>query len=163
FVLSSSMIQYVLDLNVSIPVVMDFAGVDSEWWLAQAARSPYPATRFFNAEASRLRLAEAAVARRAAWCVSDSSPADAILPSPPADATVRSLAPGGKTSIIPSGVDLELFAGPTRESKTRTVVLRASSLGSELDLHEAEQFCRNVIPRVRARLPETRVVIASGE
>jgi len=49
FVLSSSMIQYVLDLNASIPVVMDFAGVDSEWWLAQAARSPYPATRFFNA------------------------------------------------------------------------------------------------------------------
>jgi len=105
FVLSSSMIQYVLDLNASIPVVMDFAGVDSEWWLAQAARSPYPATRFFNAEASRLRLAEAAMARRAACCVTDSSPADAI---------VRSLAPGGKTAIIPSGVDLELFTGPTR-------------------------------------------------
>ena len=154
FVLSSSMIQYVLDLNPAIPVVMDFAGVDSEWWLAQAARSPYPATRFFNAEASRLRLAEAAVARRAAWCVTDSSPADAI---------VRSLAPGGKTAIIPSGVDLELFAGPTRENKTRTVVLRASSLASELDLHEAEQFCRNVIPRVRARIPETRVVLAIGD
>jgi len=153
-VLSSSMIQYVLDLNASIPVVMDFAGVDSEWWLAQAARSPYPATRFFNAEASRLRLAEAAMARRAAWCVTDSSPADAI---------VRSLAPGGKTAIIPSGVDLELFTGPTRESKTRTVVLRASSLGSEPDLHEAEQFCRNVVPRIRARIPETRVVLASSD
>ena len=154
FVLSSSMIQYVLDLNASIPVVMDFAGVDSEWWLAQAARSPYPTTRFFNAEASRLRLAEAAMARRAAWCVTDSSPADAI---------VRSLAPGGKTAIIPSGVDLEAFTGPTRESKTRTVVLRASSLGSEPDLHEAEQFCLNVVPRVRARIPETRVVLASSD
>jgi hypothetical protein len=154
FVLSSSMIQYVLDLNPSIPVVMDFAGVDSEWWLAQAARSPYPATRFFNAEASRLRLAEAAVARRAAWCVTDSSTADAV---------VRALVPGGKTAIIPSGVDLELFGGPTRENKTRTVVLRTSSLGSELDFREVEQFCRQVIPRVRARIPETRVVVASGE
>jgi glycosyltransferase involved in cell wall biosynthesis len=154
FVLSSSMIQYVLDLNPSIPVVMDFAGVDSEWWLAQAAGSPYPAARFFNAEASRLRLAEAAVARRAAWCVTDSSPADAI---------VRSLAPGGKTAIIPSGVDLEFFAGQTRESKTRTVVLRTSSLASEQDFREAEQFCRQVIPRVRARIAEARVVLASGE
>jgi glycosyltransferase involved in cell wall biosynthesis len=154
FVLSSSMIQYVLDLNASIPVVMDFAGVDSEWWLAQAAGSPYPAARFFNAEASRLRLAEAAVARRAAWCVTDSSPADAI---------VRSLAPGGKTAIIPSGVDLEFFAGQTRESKTRTVVLRTSSLASEQDFREAEQFCRQVIPRVRARIAEARVVLASGE
>ncbi len=154
FVLSSSMIQYVLDLNPSIPVVMDFAGVDSEWWLAQAAGSPYPAARFFNAEASRLRLAEAAVARRAAWCVTDSSPADAI---------VRSLAPGGKTAIIPSGVDLEFFAGQTRESKTRTVVLRTSSLASEQDFREADQFCRQVIPRVRARIAEARVVLASGE
>jgi len=154
FVLSSSMIQYVLDLNPLVPVVMDFAGVDSEWWLAQAAGSPYPATRFFNAEASRLRLAEAAVARRAAWCVTDSSPADAI---------VRSLAPGGKTAIIPSGVDLEFFAGQTRENKTRTVVLRTSSLASELDFREAEQFCRQVIPRVRARIAEARVVLASGE
>lgn len=154
FVLSSSMIQYVLDLNPSIPVVMDFAGVDSEWWLAQAAGSPYPAARFFNAEASRLRLAEAAVARRAAWCVTDSSPADAI---------VRSLAPGGRTAIIPSGVDLEFFAGQTRESKTRTVVLRTSSLASEQDFREAEQFCRQVIPRVRARIAEARVVLASGE
>lgn len=154
FVLSSSMIQYVLDLNPSIPVVMDFAGVDSEWWLAQAAGSPYPAARFFNAEASRLRLAEAAVARRAAWCVTDSSPADAI---------VRSLAPGGKTAIIPSGVDLEFFAGQTRESKTRTVVLRTSSLASEQDFREVEQFCRQVIPRVRARIAEARVVLASGE
>jgi len=154
FVLSSSMIQYVLDLNPAIPVVMDFAGVDSEWWLAQAARGPYPATRFFNTEASRLRLAEAAVARRAAWCVAESAAAETI---------VRSLVPDAKTAVVPSGVDVELFAGPTRENKTRTVVLRTSSLGSDQDLREAEQFCRHVIPRVRARIPEARIVLASGD
>jgi len=154
FVSSSSMIQYALDLNPAIPVVVDFAGVDSEWWRAQAGRGPYPATRFFHAEATRLRMAEAAVARRAAWCV---------VETPEAEAIVRSLVPGGKTTMIPSGVDVEFFAGATRESKTRTVVLSVSSLSSDLDQRDAEQFCHHVIPRVRARIPDVRFVLASKD
>ena len=154
FVLSSSMIQYALDLDPAIPVVVDFGEIDSEWWLAQAARGPYPATRFFNAEAARLRMAEAAVGRRAASCITE---------TPEADAIIRALVPGVRTAVVPSGVDVEFFAGSIRESKTRTVVLSASSLGSDADLREAEQFCHHVVPMIRARVPDVRVVVAGAE
>ena len=154
FVSSSSMLQYALDMDPAIPVVVDFAKVDSEWWRAQAARGPYPATRFFHAEATRLRIAEAAVARRAAWCVAETAEAEAI---------VRSLAPGGRTTVIPTGVDVEFFSGPTRENKTRTVVLSASSLSAALDLRDVERFCHHIIPRIRARVPDVRFVLTSKD
>jgi hypothetical protein len=154
FVLSSSMIQYALDLDPAIPVVVDFGEVDSEWWLTQASRGPYPATRFFKAEAARLRMAEAAVGRRATACMTE---------TPEADAIIRALVPGVRTTVVPSGVDAEFFAGSVRESKTRTVVLSASSLGSDSDRREAEQFCHHVVPMIRARVPDARVVVASAE
>ena len=154
FVLSSSMIQYALDLDPAIPVVVDFGEVDSEWWLAQAAQGAYPATRFFKAEAARLRMAEAAVGRRAAVCMTE---------TPEADAIIRTLVPGVRTAVVPSGVDAEFFSGSVRESKTRTVVLSASSLSSDSDLREAEQFCHQVVPMVRARVPDARVVVACAD
>src|SRR4029453_13518287 len=41
-VTSSSMIQYALDVDPAVPIVMDFAEVDSRWWLRQARERSFP-------------------------------------------------------------------------------------------------------------------------
>ena len=43
---SSSMIQYALEVDPTIPMMMDFGGSDSEWWARHAARGSFPGTRF---------------------------------------------------------------------------------------------------------------------
>lgn len=151
FVSASSMIQYALDSDPSIPLLIDFGGVDSEWWVRQAARGPFPATRFFRAEAMRLRIAEASAARRAARCLVETDEAAQI---------VRSLAPAGPISVIPNGVDVEFFASSPRPGKAPTVVINAE-LNSDTMLRDVSEFCRGVVPLVKARIPEARFLVSS--
>jgi len=153
FVSSSSMIQYTLDMDPALPMVVDFGEVDSEWWLRQATRGTFGAARFFRTEAARLRTAEAAAARRAVRCLAE---------TPGAARIVQSLAPGAPTTVIPNGVDVESFAAPPRSGKVPTVVLN-TSLRGEGDRADAVDFCRAIVPAVRARVPQARFVVASRD
>jgi hypothetical protein len=150
---SSSMIQYALEIDPTIPMVMDFAGVDSEWWVRQAAPGTFGASRFFRTEATRLRLAETAAARRAVRCVVETSAAGEI---------VRSFAPGVAAAVIPDGVAAEGADAMSRGGKVPTVVLHAPPAGKG-DLDETFVFCRAILLALRARVPEVRLVVTSGE
>lgn len=150
---SSSMIQYAVDIDPSIPMLVDFGEVDSEWWFRRAAQGPFPAGRFFRAEATRLRGAEARAARRAGGCLVASEAAAEI---------VRSLDPAVPPTIIPNGVDVEFFAPSPRACTVPTVVLSAS-LNSAADVQDATDFCRDVLPLVRARIPQTRFLLYSRD
>jgi glycosyltransferase involved in cell wall biosynthesis len=151
FVSSSSMIQYALDVDPAIPLVMDFGEVDSEWWTHQASHVTLGAARFFRTEAARLRLAEAAVARRAIHCVAESSEAAQI---------VRSLDPVAPISVIPNGVDVQTFGSVLRRGMAPTVVFN-TSLTTDAQIRDVIEFWRSVIPAVRARIPQTRFVVSS--
>lgn len=94
YVSSSSMIQYALELDPSIPIVMDFDRVDSEWWARRAATQSVLFARFYRTEAARLRRAEAQVARRARQCIAGSLHAARV---------VADLSPGARVAVIPSG------------------------------------------------------------
>lgn len=69
FVSSSSMIQYALELDAAVPLIVDFGEVDSEWWRRQADLRSFPGANFYRTEAARLRSAEAAAAARAGACL----------------------------------------------------------------------------------------------
>ena len=69
YVSSSSMIQYALELDSAVPLVVDFGEVDSEWWRRQAELRSFPGANFYRTEAARLRSAEAAAAARASACL----------------------------------------------------------------------------------------------
>jgi glycosyltransferase involved in cell wall biosynthesis len=150
---SSSMLQYAIDIEPSIPMLMDLGDVDSEWWFRRAADGQFPARRFFRAEASRLRSAEAAAVRRAAGCVVASEAAAQI---------VRTLGAATPPTIIPNGVNVDFFASSPRTGSVPTVVFNGS-LSRAVDIQDASEFCRVVLPLVRARIPEARFVVYSRD
>jgi len=153
YVSSSTMIQYALDVDPGIPMVTDFGTLDSEWWARQAARGTYGASRFFRTEAARLRAAETIAARRAA---------QRVVETPEAARIVQALAPGLPTVVIPSGVDVETAGTGSRPGKAPTVIFNAST-GSDAEVDEILDFCRSIIPAVKARVSQARFVLAAKE
>lgn len=153
FVSSSSMIQYALEMDPSIPMVMDFGSVDSEWWRQQAERGAFPGLRFFRTESARLRVVESAAVRRAALCVAE---------TPEAVTLVDSLATGTRAIVVPSGVDVDSFPVPPAAGKVPTVIFN-TSLGDDPGLSDARAFCLDVVPAVRALVPNARFVVTSRD
>jgi glycosyltransferase involved in cell wall biosynthesis len=148
---SSGMIQYALGIDQTIPLIVDFDEVDSEWWLQRAARGSFPSTRFFRTEAARLRAAEATAARRAVRCVGGSAEAAEI---------VKRFAPDVPMIVIRNGVDVEALGSSPAHSKVPTVVL-STSLTGDPEVRDAIEFQRTVMPIVRERVPGVRLVILS--
>jgi glycosyltransferase involved in cell wall biosynthesis len=153
FVTSSGMIQYALEVDAAIPLIMDFADVDSEWWAQQARRGAFPGPRVLRTEAMRLRAAEAAAAKRAARC---------LVTLPATGELVKSFAPDAPITIIPNGVDVDSFAPAPRRAPTLTVALNAN-LAVEAEAHDVIEFRRSVMPIIRARFPEARFIVVSKE
>ncbi len=150
---SSSMIPYALEVDPALPLMMDFSGLDSEWWARHAARGSFGATRFCRTEAARLRIAEAAVARRAVRSIVD---------TPGTREIVRSLVPEAAVTVVPNGVDVDYFASARRPGHPPTVVL-CTGLVRESGLRDIVDFCRHVAPMVRARVPGAHVVVSSRD
>jgi len=119
FVTSSSMIQYAMEIDPAIPVIVDFAHLDSEWWIRQASRGSFPGSRFFQTEGVRLRATEALAARRAAHC---------LVATPEAAKLVQGFKPTGPVTVVADGVDVENFRSRPRRGGPPTVVL-ATALG----------------------------------
>jgi Glycosyl transferases group 1/Glycosyltransferase Family 4 len=151
-VTSSSMVQYALDAAPAVPIVMDFAEVDSRWWIRQARERSFPGANFYRTEAARLRLAEQAVARRAGRC---------IVSSAAAARWVHSSA-GLPPTIVPNGVDVEHFI-PALRMPGAPVVLFLSPLECEGDVAATGAFCRAMVPVVRRRHPGTRFLVVGRD
>ena len=152
YVSSSSMIQYALEADPAVPVVMDLGDVESRWWSRQAQARSFPGANFYRTEAARLRLAEEAISRRAALC---------IVSSPHAARAV-SLTNGNAPVIIPNGVDVEYFI-PALRLPAAPAVLFLSPLESDRQVGAAAEFCRTVVPAVRRRLPAARFLVVGSE
>ena len=147
-VTSSSMIQYALDADPAVPIMMDFAEVDSRWWLRQAGERSFPGANFYRTEAARLRLAEVAMARRAARSVVSSASAARSVDTPA----------GSPPVVVPSGVDVDHFIPALRMPGT-SIVLLLSPLESAADVQATAAFCRAAVPATRRRYPGTRFAV----
>lgn len=153
YISSSAMIQYGLALGPEVPIVMDFGGVDSEWWLRQAAQRSFASARFFRTEAARLRAAETTIAQRAARCVVATREAAEV---------VETLAPGIPISLVPDGVGVEPVRGPAR-TVLPPVVVFSTPLHGARNLQDVTEFCRDIVPLVSAAVPDCRFVIVSRD
>lgn len=150
---SSSMIPYGLEIDPTIPVVVDFGSVDSEWWSRRGGPGAGGIARFCRTEALRLRAAERDIARRAARCVVETTEAELLI---------KSLAPEAAPTVIPSGIDVDAFGPGQMVGMAPTVVLVASSR-SDGEIGELGEFCRGVVPAIRARVPHARFMVACRE
>lgn len=148
YVASSGMIRYALELDAGVPLVMDFGDMDSEWWLRQAAARALPAARFCRTEGLRLRLAEAAAARRASACV---------VASPHAARLLASFAPWAPTTVIPNGVDADRLPTDRPFSPAPTVLW-----ASPVDGDAALEACAAILPAIRARVPHASFLVAGS-
>jgi glycosyltransferase involved in cell wall biosynthesis len=149
FVTAAGMIPYALELPVAIPVVVDFGEVESEHWLRTARRIAFPWKAFCQTEGLRLRLAEAAIARRASRCLVSSAQASEVL---------ETFAPWAPSHVVPDAVPLESFATTPRASSAPALVW-VSPITEERDVDALRTFCEQVFAVVRERVPEAQLVV----
>src|SRR5258707_5557965 len=115
------MIQYAMEIDPAIPVIVDFAHLDSEWWIRQASRGSFPGSRFFQTEGVRLRATEALAARRAAHC---------LVATPEAAKLGQGFKPTGPVTVVADGVGVEKFRSRPPRGGPPTVVLATARVGA---------------------------------
>jgi len=146
---SAGMIQHALDLERPGPLVIDFGDLDSVWWERRAAGSPRLKAKLYRAEAAKVRELEQAAARRATV---------SIVSSAQAAERIASFAPGVPVVVVPNGVDPERYPEGSHRA-TEPVIAFTGSLEGPAGLDAATEFCRVVMPAVRAQVAGARVVI----
>jgi sugar transferase (PEP-CTERM/EpsH1 system associated) len=149
---SSSMAPYV-PRHVSAPVIVDFVDVDSDKWLQYGRRLPFYKAWLFRVEGTRLRRCELAAAQRASASLVATRPEEALL---------GSFAPWAPATVIPNGVDLEYFAPPARPADGMTIVF-TGAMQYVPNVDAVRYFCDAILPRVRARCPDSRFVIVGKD
>jgi len=149
YVASTSMIPYALELAPSVPVVLDFGDVDSEWWQDRAQRFSGFKTRVYQTEAMRLREVEIMGARRATHC---------LVATPQAARTVASFAPWAAVSVIGDGVGADEPAVPTRIGGPHLIAFTPCLEGNS-EAQAAAEFCDIVLPAVRTQVARTKLLV----
>jgi hypothetical protein len=150
FASASSMLQYALAIDPTIPLVVDFADIDSQWWLRQASRRSDPGAAFYRTEAARLRLAEARAASRARR---------SIVASPQAGRALLSMTDAASVGLIQSGVELDPEPKAVSAAHAApTVVVFAPARGPD---GSDPAGLPSLAVAVQARVPAARFVLAA--
>jgi hypothetical protein len=148
----SSAAQYVEDAK-RVPKLLDFVDMDSQKWLAYARFHSLPRSLGYWLEGRKLRAAEAALAAKFDCCTCIT---DAEL------ATLKSFGVRCATGWFPNGVDLEYFS-PGIASYDPYAIVFVGRMDYFPNQRAMIAFCRNVLPRVRERCPETKLTIVGAD
>lgn len=151
FAESSSMAPYALR-HPELPFVMDFLDADSAKWTAYAEKAKLPMRAVYLREGATLRRFERKVAERA----------NVSLVTADRELTLmKRIAPGCDVRTLANGVDTDHFTPRTVTPEAPSAVFFGA-----MDYHanaEAAVFlAREVLPKLRARHPNFRVVIAGS-
>jgi sugar transferase (PEP-CTERM/EpsH1 system associated) len=148
---SSSMAPYALR-HPEVPLVMDFVDVDSAKWRAYADEAAFPMRAVYQREASTLEDYEREVARRAVISAVTADREKVLL---------AAIAPGCDARTLANGVDTDYFA-PAAAPATDASAVFFGAMDYHANVEAAVFLVREVMPRVRARYPGFRVVIAGS-
>jgi glycosyltransferase involved in cell wall biosynthesis len=148
------MARLVFDAPLSgVPFVLDMVDVDSAKWAALAAATRQPVRAVYAREARMLAPFEARATRAAAATFVTTS-AERVL--------LQRLAPDTPIEVMPNGIDSARFAqhgAPAAEP----VVIFTGVMSYAPNRHAILWFARHVWPRVRAKRPDARLVVAGAE
>ncbi len=148
---SSSMAPYVMH-DPHTAKILDLCDVDSQKWLAYARFKPFPVSWGYTLEGRKLRRAEARLA--AAFNVSTCATRGELQ-------TLASFAASGQLDWFANGVDGEYFrpAAVPCDADTICFVGRMDYYPNQQAMLE---FCRDVLPLIRAARPATRLTIVGA-
>ena len=148
---SSSMAPYALR-HPHTPLAMDFVDVDSAKWRAYTRQRGALLAPLYAREAWALARYERRVARHA--CVS-------LFAARRELALFRAIAPNARARVIENGVDVDYYAPRTSPPREPSVVF-FGAMDYAANAAAAVYLVRTVLPRLRASVPELRVVLAGA-
>ncbi len=151
---SAAMAQYLEPVN-GLPRVLDFVDADSEKLREYGRLRPFPQSALYALEADRLARYEGRIA----------SAFDASIFISEAEAQiVQQHAPGREFTIIRNGVDLDAFRPDPDGAKAREpVVVFTGVMGYFPNVDAVTHFAQDILPLVRAQIPEARFEIVGRE
>lgn len=152
FVHCSSVAQYVAHLQ-SIPKILDFGDMDSQKWLEYARYKPFPLSVGYWLEGTKLEREEKRLASQFDMCTATTRAEYE---------TLRGYGVSVPADWFPNGVDASYFAPDGGDYARDTL-----SFVGRMDYYPNQecmiQFCRDTLPRIRARRPDTKLVIVGAD
>jgi sugar transferase (PEP-CTERM/EpsH1 system associated) len=152
FVHCSSVAQYVADVN-GIPKILDFGDMDSQKWFEYARYKPFPLSAGYRLEGRKMERAEKRLARLFDVCTATTRAEWE---------TLEGYSTGVATDWFPNGVDNAYFAPSGQDYDPDTICFVG-----RMDYYPNQEcmfdFCANVLPRVQARRPGTKLLIVGAD
>jgi sugar transferase (PEP-CTERM/EpsH1 system associated) len=127
------------------PRVVDFVELDSELWRSIARRRRFPTRWVYRQEANRL-------ARHELQIYGDS--ALSLFVSDVEADLLRERRSGGTIAVIPNGVDLEYFTPRAEPPDRSPLAVFTGTMDYEPNIDAMRYFCRDILPRIRSRIPD---------
>ncbi|HSQ05267.1 MAG TPA: TIGR03087 family PEP-CTERM/XrtA system glycosyltransferase, partial [Burkholderiales bacterium] len=152
FVHCSSVAQYVAGVR-GIPKILDFGDMDSQKWLEYVCYKPFPLSLGYWLEGRKMMREEKRLARLFDLCTATTRAEWR---------TLESYETGVATDWFPNGVDHEYFApdGTAYDPDAISFVGRMDYYPNQECMF---QFCANVLPRIQARRPGTKLYIIGAD
>jgi sugar transferase (PEP-CTERM/EpsH1 system associated) len=152
FVHCSSMAQYVASVR-GIPKILDFGDMDSQKWLEYARYKPFPLSAGYWLEGRKLAREERRLAGRFDLCTATTRAEWE---------TLEGYRTGVATDWFPNGVDNVYFA-PTAEPYNADTICFVGRMDYYPNQECMFNFCANVLPLIRARRRETKLLIVGAD
>jgi sugar transferase (PEP-CTERM/EpsH1 system associated) len=152
FVHCSSVAPYVQ--SAAGPVkILDYGDVDSQKWREYSVSRPFPLSAGYWLEAVKLERTERLLSRNFDLCTCTTR---AEL------ATLRELGVVTPTDWFPNGVDTTFFA-PASAAYDRNLIAFMGRMDYFPNQQAVRNFCRDVLPRLKARIPAVRFEIVGAD
>ena len=151
FVHCSSVAPYVAGVT-GIPKILDFGDMDSQKWLDIARYRPPPMKFIYWLEGQKLMAWEKRLAKAFDFCT---------VTTRGELETLQKFDPEKSPDFFPNGVDFDYFS-PGDEYEPHTI-----SFMGRMDYYPNQQamiqFCRDVLPSLRQRIPDIKLLIIGAE
>jgi sugar transferase (PEP-CTERM/EpsH1 system associated) len=152
FVHCSSVAQYVAGVR-GVPKILDFGDMDSQKWLEYSQYKPFPLSLGYWLEGRKLAREERRLAGRFDLCTATTRGEWE---------TLESYRTGAATDWFPNGVDSVYFA-PAAERYDPDTLCFVGRMDYYPNQECMFDFCANVLPRVQARRPGTKLLIVGAD
>jgi sugar transferase (PEP-CTERM/EpsH1 system associated) len=143
---------YVADVT-SAKKLLDFGDMDSQKWLAYAKNRAFPMSLGYYLDGTKLRRAEARLARKFDVCTCTTRAELEVL---------NSYGTGVPADWFPNGVDTEYFK-PAEAPYRPDSVCFVGRMDYYPNQEGVIDFCRDVLPLIRARRPGVTLEIVGAE